>query len=325
MSEEMDAVGAVLKFAFMGGEYAFKIGGALAKETVALIAAVVKKALAGNNSAKKKIADLIKNAGEGGATFVQCKPEQLKDVLKHFRKAGIEYNVYDNGKVDGTADISVKNSDVSRIARVYEKLGVGEVKVSAEATVDGVPTAMPQVDPATGEIVEADGAAVTDGEPAAAITDAEPPAPEIGAPQKSGEQLAADLAPIRKEAAVPENPTATPGAVQNENQPSVRSSKEGSAANRAPSPTTPPAKSPNQKTAESKTSSPGSNPWTTTAASGKKPPIGDQLSWGEGQKTAFAAKETKNQDKKKGGKPAGKKASTKTSGASKGASEVISK
>ena len=127
----MDAVDQIVNFAFKGGELAFRISGAAAKNLAVLIAALMKDSQ--RTSGKTRLARFYR---EGKDQKVITIP---KDKLQNFhelaKKYGVLYCVINDKKAADGLDLVVKAEDAAKINRIYERLGWGKVQTVADIDV----------------------------------------------------------------------------------------------------------------------------------------------------------------------------------------------
>ena len=124
----MDAVDQIVNYTFKGGELAFRITGAAAKNLAVLVAALMKDTH--KTSGKTRMARMYR---EGKEQKVITIPDgKLPDFDALAKQYGVLYCVINDKTVADGMDLVVKAEDAEKINRIYSRLNWGNVNTVAE-------------------------------------------------------------------------------------------------------------------------------------------------------------------------------------------------
>ncbi len=124
----MDAVDQIVNYTFKGGELAFRITGAAAKNLAVLVAALMKDAH--RTSGKTRMARFYR---EGKEQKVITIPDgKLDDFHALAKQYGVLYCVINDKTAADGMDLVVKAEDATKINRIYSRLNWGNVNTVAE-------------------------------------------------------------------------------------------------------------------------------------------------------------------------------------------------
>lgn len=116
----------IVQFALQGMTYALRLSGAAAKNIAAMIAALAKQPDKSPGSTRMKA---LLQSGEP-LDYYTVPADKMQKFAEMSKKYGIQYCVAMNN--EGAYDLVVKKSDSSRINRISEMLGIGQVQGSLD-------------------------------------------------------------------------------------------------------------------------------------------------------------------------------------------------
>ena len=116
----------IVQFALQGMTYALRLSGAAAKNIAAMIAALAKQPDKSPGATRMKA---LLQSGEP-LDYYTVPADKMQEFAQMSKKYGIQYCVAMNQ--DGAYDLVVKKSDSSRINRISEMLGIGQVQGSLD-------------------------------------------------------------------------------------------------------------------------------------------------------------------------------------------------
>ncbi len=116
----------IVQFGLQGMTYALRLSGAAAKNIAAMIAALAKQPDKSPGATRMKA---LLQSGEP-LDYYTVPADKMQEFAEMSKKYGIQYCVAMNQ--DGAYDLVVKKSDSSRINRISEMLGIGQVKGSLD-------------------------------------------------------------------------------------------------------------------------------------------------------------------------------------------------
>lgn len=116
----------IVSFTLQGMTYALRLSGAAAKNIVAMIAALAKQPDKSPGATRMKA---LLQSGEP-LDYYTVPADKMQEFAEMSKKYGIQYCVAMNQ--DGAYDLVVKKSDSSRINRISEMLGIGQVQGSLD-------------------------------------------------------------------------------------------------------------------------------------------------------------------------------------------------
>ena len=116
----------IVQFALQGMTYALRLSGAAAKNIAAMIAARAKQPDKSPGATRMKA---LLQSGEP-LDYYTVPADKMQEFAQMSKKYGIQYCVAMNQ--DGAYDLVVKKSDSSRINRISEMLGIGQVQGSLD-------------------------------------------------------------------------------------------------------------------------------------------------------------------------------------------------
>lgn len=114
----------IVSFTLQGMTYALRLSGAAAKNIAAMIAALAKQPDKSPGATRMKA---LLQSGEP-LDYYTVPADKMQEFAEMSKKYGIQYCVAMNQ--DGAYDLIVKKSDSSRINRISEMLGIGQVQGS---------------------------------------------------------------------------------------------------------------------------------------------------------------------------------------------------
>ena len=189
MNSSGDAAEQVVRLSLEGTEVALKLTGSAAKNIAAAIYAVLKNRDKNKIKGRQRLTAMLKSGKELKVFIVSEK--DLKQFALQAKRYGVVYCAL-RGKepsADGMVDVMVRAEDASKINRIVQRFKLATVDAASIKT----------------EIER------SREERAGEEPQTTPPAPERGQPEKSEEdKLLDDMlgAPVQREEAAPENPTA---------------------------------------------------------------------------------------------------------------------
>ena len=124
----MDAVDQIVNYTFKGGELAFRITGAAAKNLAVLVAALMKDTQ--KTSGKTRMARLYREGKE--QKVITIPNGKLPDFHALAKQYGVLYCVINDKTVADGMDLVVKAEDAVKINRIYSRLNWGNVNTIAE-------------------------------------------------------------------------------------------------------------------------------------------------------------------------------------------------
>lgn len=116
----------IVQFALQGMTYALRLSGTAAKNIAAMIAALAKQPDKSPGATRMKA---LLQSGEP-LDYYTVPADKMQEFAQMSKKYGIQYCVAMNQ--DGAYDLVVKKSDSSRINRISEMLGIGQVQGSLD-------------------------------------------------------------------------------------------------------------------------------------------------------------------------------------------------
>lgn len=116
----------IVQFALQGMTYALRLSGAAAKNIAAMIAALTKQPDKSPGATRMKA---LLQSGEP-LDYYTVPANKMQEFAEMSKNYGIQYCVAMNN--DGAYDLVVKKSDSSRINRISEMLGIGQVQGSLD-------------------------------------------------------------------------------------------------------------------------------------------------------------------------------------------------
>mgnify|MGYP002678245618 CR=1 FL=1 len=116
----------IVQFALQGMTYALRLSGTAAKNIAAMIAALAKQPDKSPGATRMKA---LLQSGEA-LDYYTVPADKMQEFALMAKKYGIQYCVAMNQ--DGAYDLVVKKSDSSRINRISEMLGIGQVQGSLD-------------------------------------------------------------------------------------------------------------------------------------------------------------------------------------------------
>lgn len=116
----------IVQFALQGMTYALRLSGTAAKNIAAMIAALAKQPDKSPGATRMKA---LLQSGEP-LDYYTVPADKMQEFAEMSKKYGIQYCVAMNQ--DGAYDLIVKKSDSSRINRISEMLGIGQVQGSLD-------------------------------------------------------------------------------------------------------------------------------------------------------------------------------------------------
>lgn len=116
----------IVQFAMQGMTYALRLSGTAAKNIAAMIAALAKQPDKSPGATRMKA---LLQSGEP-LDYYTVPADKMQEFAQMSKKYGIQYCVAMNQ--DGAYDLVVKKSDSSRINRISEMLGIGQVQGSLD-------------------------------------------------------------------------------------------------------------------------------------------------------------------------------------------------